>query len=44
VQNCVDLGGRRIIKKKKPEDLAAFSGVSAGPGESLPVPVIPKKC
>ncbi len=28
----------------QPEDLAAFSGVAADPGEALPVPVIPKKC
>jgi hypothetical protein len=28
----------------QPEELNAFSGVSADPGQSLPVPVIPKKC
>ena len=28
----------------QPDDLAAFSGTAADPGESLPVPVIPKKC
>jgi hypothetical protein len=28
----------------QPEALDAFTGVSAEPGSSLPVPVIPKKC
>ena len=28
----------------QPEELSAFSGPAADPGDSLPVPVIPKKC